>query len=316
MRFARAVGYSLGLDLDTLDTLVRRLREGDPRALARALTLVESRAPEAREILARVFSDASSATVVGITGPAGVGKSTLADGLARRARELGRNVAVLAIDPTSPLTGGALLGDRARMESGARDPAIFIRSMATRGHVGGLAGAAFEALFLLEAAGKDFILLETVGSGQDEVEVASAVDVTLVVLAPGLGDEIQAAKAGILEVADVLVVNKSDRDGAEVLASDLSGIAGQRPVRRTAASTGEGIAELYDDAVRIGSGRGASRDRKLMEIWLEDVVRSLLRERVREEVWESALEDLLARKKTPYEAAEEVLERMSRGEKA
>ncbi len=193
---------------------------------------------------------------MGITGAPGVGKSTLADSLARKASEAGRKVAILAIDPTSPLTGGALLGDRARMDL---ESTIFIRSMASRGHVGGLADAAREALVLLEAAGKDFILLETVGTGQDEIEVAAAADVTLLVLAPGLGDEVQAAKAGILEIADVLVANKSDRDGADVLAEDLRAIAGTRPVRKTVAIRAEGVEDVLDDILRIKATRGTRR---------------------------------------------------------
>jgi LAO/AO transport system kinase len=245
-----------------IEDLLTRLRSGDDRALARALTLVENRDPEAREILRRSSSPTAPSVIVGITGAPGVGKSTLADALARDARAAGRTVAILAIDPTSPLSGGALLGDRARMDL---DSSIFIRSMATRGHVGGLAGAAFEALVLLEAAGKDFILLETVGSGQDEVEVAATADATLLVLAPGFGDEIQAAKSGIVELADVLVVNKSDREGADLLEKDLLAIAGERPVRRTTATRGEGISEVLADALRIGAERAASGRRRLRQ---------------------------------------------------
>jgi LAO/AO transport system kinase len=251
-----------------IEDLLTRLRSGDDRVLARALTLVENRDPEAREILRRSSSPTAPSVIVGITGAPGVGKSTLADALARDARAAGRTVAILAIDPTSPLSGGALLGDRARMDL---DSSIFIRSMATRGHVGGLAGAAFEALVLLEAAGKDFILLETVGSGQDEVEVAATADATLLVLAPGFGDEIQAAKSGIVEIADVLVVNKSDREGADLLEKDLLAVAGERPVRRTTATRGEGISEVLADALRIGAERAARGERRLRQSRLSRV---------------------------------------------
>jgi LAO/AO transport system kinase len=239
-----------------IEDLLTRLRSGDERALARALTLVENRSPHGRELLRRVGSAQGAATIVGITGPPGVGKSTLADALAREAHAAGKTVAILAVDPTSPLSGGALLGDRARMDL---DSSIFIRSMATRGHVGGLAGAAFEALVLLEAAGKDVILVETVGAGQDEIEVAATADATVLVLAPGLGDEIQAAKSGIVEIADVLVVNKSDREGAEVLEKDLLAVARRRPVRRTTATRAEGISEVLSDALRVGGARAGER---------------------------------------------------------
>ncbi|MFQ5792442.1 MAG: methylmalonyl Co-A mutase-associated GTPase MeaB, partial [Acidobacteriota bacterium] len=204
------------------EELAARVRQGDRQALARALTLVENRRPEAGEILSALYPHTGMATVLGLTGPPGVGKSTLADALAKQARSRGRRVGILAIDPSSPFTGGALLGDRARMESGSRDPQVFIRSMGTRGHVGGLAAATFEAIAILDAAGKDLILVETVGAGQDEVEVAAAAGLTLVILAPGMGDEIQVNKAGLLEIADILVVNKADRDGADGLVNDLS----------------------------------------------------------------------------------------------
>jgi LAO/AO transport system kinase len=289
--------------LDT-EELLSRLLSGDPRALARALTLVENRAGEVEALVSRLFSRQASAKVVGLTGPPGVGKSTLGDCLATKARERGRSVAVLAIDPTSPLTGGALLGDRARMDSISRDPSIFVRSMATRGHVGGLASAAFEALVLVEASGRDFILVETVGAGQDEVEVASAASVTVLVLAPGLGDEIQAAKAGILEVADVLVVNKSDRDGAEELFSDLSAVAGKRPILRTTAISGEGVDALYEAVVALPE----KRDRRFVEAWLWDVIQKRVRERIPEKAWKKQLERLERRELTPYQAAKELLE--------
>jgi LAO/AO transport system kinase len=242
-----------------IEDLLTRLRAGEDRALARALSLLENRAPEARSLLRKARAHAGAATIVGLTGAPGVGKSTLADALARAATAAGRKVAILAIDPTSPLTGGALLGDRARMDL---DSKIFIRSMATRGRVGGLSHAATQALVLLEAAGKDIILIETVGTGQDEIEVAEVADVTILILAPGLGDEVQAAKSGILEVADLLVANKSDREGADLLAEDLRAIAGTRPVRRTVATKGEGVADVLSDVLRVKMTRATSGKRR------------------------------------------------------
>lgn len=282
--------------------LVERLRKGEPRAIARALTLVENGSDEAQEILAQLFADGGVARIVGLTGAPGVGKSTLADALARIASQRGHRVAILAIDPTSPYTGGALLGDRARMDAGASDPNVFIRSMATRGHVGGLASAAFEALVLLEAAGKDFILLETVGAGQDEIEVAAAVDVTVVVLAPGLGDQIQASKAGLLEVADILVVNKADRDGADLLAEETRAHTEGKPVLETVARDGTGVEPVYEAIL------GVKGERRLLESWLWNEVQKLVRERLPERAWARAMERLKARQWTPHEAARHLLE--------
>lgn len=285
-----------------LQNLVERLRRGEPRAIARALTLVENRSDDARALLAEVFSDKGSAKIVGLTGPPGVGKSTLGDALAKIASARGRRVAVVAIDPTSPYTGGALLGDRARMDSGSADPNVFIRSMATRGHVGGLSSAAFEALVVLEAAGKDFILVETVGAGQDEIEVAAAVDVTVVVLAPGLGDQIQASKAGLMEIADILVVNKADRDGAALVAEETEAHTDGKPVFKTIARDGTGVEPLFE-AILASTG-----ERNLMESWLWSEVQRAVRERLPDDAWASALERVRAREVTPHAAAEALLE--------
>jgi GTPase len=233
--------------------LVGRAREGDPRALGRLLSLVENGAPELREIMAGLASLTGRARVLGLTGAPGVGKSTITGALVAAYRERGLRVAVLAVDPTSPFTGGALLGDRIRMQQHATDQGVFIRSMATRGHLGGLAGAAPQALRVLDAAGFDVLLVETVGVGQAEVEVASLADSTLVIVAPGLGDAIQAAKAGILETGDVFVVNKSDKPGAQEAVRDLRGMIAmaQRgpgdwkpPIVSTVASAGTGVGEL------------------------------------------------------------------------
>lgn len=289
---------------------MRRLRSGETRALARALTLVENRAPERKAIVSSAFSpeEGARARIVGLTGPPGVGKSTLADALARQAASRGHKVGLLAIDPTSPFSGGALLGDRARLERVAEDPAIFVRSMATRGHVGGLAGAAFEALILFEAAGKDFVLLETVGTGQDEVEVAAAVDVTVVVLAPGLGDEIQAAKAGMLEIADLFVVNKCDRDGGDRLAAELT----HRPVHKTVAPRGDGVEDLLGAIENLPLGE--DRRERFLRVWLEDVLHQAIRERLSESSVNEAVLKVKRGEASPYEAADELITRLGRTE--
>ena len=298
----------------TVKDLAAGVRAGDSRALARALTLVENRRPEGRELVAELYPETGDASVWGLTGPPCVGKSTLADAIAARAKEGGKDVAVLAIDPSSPFTGGAFLGDRTRMETANQSPDIFIRSMATRGHVGGLAAAAFEAITLLDAAGKDFILVETVGVGQDEVEVAAAVGLTLVVLAPGLGDELQANKAGLLEIADVLVVNKADRDGADRLAEELRSAhndpSGCPPVVCTTATTGEGVERIFEEAAKsdaVSGVRSEARQKRFIEGWLNEVLHQRLREEVKDEVWKDAVERVLARSTDPFAAAETVL---------
>lgn len=291
-----------------VDDLIARLRAGDTRALARALTLVENRVAERKTIVSSLFpSDGGArARIVGLTGPPGVGKSTLADALAREAASRGHKVGLLAIDPTSPFSGGALLGDRARLERVAEDPAIFVRSMATRGHVGGLAGASFEALILFEAAGKDFVLLETVGTGQDEVEVASAVDVTAVVVAPGLGDEIQAAKAGMLEIADLFVVNKCDHEGGDRLAAELA----HRPVYKTVALKGEGVEALLTGI--LDHPLGEDRRERFLRVWLEVVIHQMVRERLGKTSIEEAVARVKRGETSPYDAADELLGEMGR----
>jgi GTPase len=226
---------------------------GDPRALARLVSLVENAAPGLRPVMRALAPFTGRAWVIGLTGPPGVGKSTVTAALVAAFRQRGQRVAVLAVDPTSPFTGGALLGDRVRMQGHATDTGVFIRSMATRGHLGGLSAAAPQALRILDAAGFGVILVETVGVGQAEVGIAGLADTTLVLAAPGAGDAIQAAKAGILEVADIFVVNKSDQPGAQETVRDLrTMIAMARrgegdwkpPIVTTTATTGEGIADL------------------------------------------------------------------------
>lgn len=236
--------------------LMERLRAGDHRALAKAISLVEAREPLAFELLSACFPFSGAALKIGITGAPGAGKSTLVERLARQYREAGKTVGVVAVDPTSPFTGGAILGDRIRFQGLANDPGFYARSMATRGALGGLARRTADVAMVIEASGKDVLLIETVGVGQDEVAIARLADITLVALVPGMGDDVQGLKAGILEIADIFVVNKSDHDGADQLEGVLREAmtlgpsakdAGWAiPVVRTVASAGSGIAELMD----------------------------------------------------------------------
>lgn len=277
-------------------SLVSAAREGSARAVARLISLVEDGHPALREVTAALAPHTGRAHVVGLTGAPGVGKSTSTSAIVAAYRALGRRVGVLAVDPTSPFSGGALLGDRVRMSEHAADEGVFIRSMASRGHLGGLSWAAPQAVRVLDAAGCDVVLLETVGVGQSEVEVAGTADTTVVLLAPGMGDGIQAAKAGILEVADVLVVNKADRDGADRTVRDLRGAVAMAdrgsggwrpPVVRTVATSGEGLERVVAavEEHRAWLGEGGLRARRLA--------------RARREVEGLALEQLRARVAAP-----------------
>lgn len=304
--------------------VVRGVLAGDRRAVARAISMVEDGADGLPELIRGIFPNTGRAYTIGLTGSPGVGKSTLAAALVRAARDRGLRVAVLAVDPTSPFTGGALLGDRLRMQSHATDPGVFIRSMATRGHLGGLALAAPEAVRVLDAAGADLVVVETVGVGQAEVEVARQADTTLVVVAPGWGDAIQASKAGILEVADVFVVNKADREGAREAARDLEHmlhlgpeLEWSPPVVRTTATTGEGVDDLWEAVERhrkhlesTGQLERKRRDRLVREV--EEMVLARLRARVAATLEAGALEeaadDLAARRMDPYRAVDMLLD--------
>lgn len=305
--------------------LVAAAREGDPRSVARLISLVERDAPELAEIAAAVGADAQRAHVVGLTGSPGVGKSTTTNELVSAYRKEGRRVGVLAVDPSSPFTGGAILGDRVRMQDHATDPGVYIRSMSSRGHLGGLSAATAAAVRVLAGVGCDVVLVETVGVGQAEVEIASLADTTLVLLAPGMGDAIQAVKAGILEIADVFVVNKADREGADATVRDINGMialgeraAGEwRPrVVKAVAARGEGVDDVlkaieehrsYLD--KSGELRRRREERAAAEI--EALVLGRMRARIGSLRGGNSLGELAAKVAAgaldPYAAAEELL---------
>ncbi len=289
--------------------LARKILAGDTRALARAATAIENRSPLAESLLKELFPRTGRAILIGITGAPGAGKSTLTDRLIGELRREGKRVGVIAVDPTSPYSGGAILGDRIRMLSHHADEHVFIRSMATRGQLGGLAAATTDMALLLDAAGKDVVLIETVGVGQDEVEIAKLADVTALVLVPGMGDDVQAIKAGIMEIADVFVINKADQPSADRLEREILAFQGLSvrpdgwtpPVVRTIATEGQGIPEMLA-AVRSFLARGQSQDRAVANWNLR--LREMLRERWMRQFanidFQSAAKQIAARQCDPY----------------
>jgi len=302
--------------------LVDRLLAGDVRALARAISLVEDGAAETADILRRVYPRTGQAWVVGVTGPPGAGKSSLVDGLATAWRAAGERVGIVAVDPSSAFSGGAILGDRIRMGRHGTDPDVFIRSMANRGHPGGLSKATHDAVDLIDAAGYGIVLLETVGVGQDEIEVVEGADTVCVVLVPGMGDDVQSLKAGIMEIAHIFVINKADREGADRVAADVDGMLSLadwtgrwRPrTVATVALTGRGIAELVAGVAEHRStalGASTVRRRALSRTRFLNLLREqLLREaarRVGEATLEAAITEIAERRTDPYTASDRVV---------
>ena len=315
--------------MDRVQELVAQIRGGEVRAAARLMRDLDDGVPEAREVLKRLYPLSGRAHIIGITGSPGVGKSTLTDRLIQRLREEDRTVGVVAVDPTSPFSGGAILGDRIRMQRHALDEGVFIRSLATRGHFGGLTASARAVITVLDAMGKDYVLVETVGVGQDEVEIAGTADTTVVVTVPGLGDDIQAIKAGILEVADILVVNKADREGASRTYQDLMQMLELQTIRKTKswkpkvlltqAKENQGIEELLagvrEHQDYLGKDQGAALlaaryqrvRQEFLELLKEGVYRTLVEQLSLNGRLEGMLQEILAKRIDPYSASEDLI---------
>src|SRR5579872_3534465 len=307
----------------TLDDFVQRVRSGDVRALARAISAIEDDSAQAMELMKALFRYSGNATVIGLTGSPGAGKSTLVDQLAREYRKEGKTIGIVAVDPTSPYTGGAILGDRIRMQAHHADAGIYIRSMATRGFLGGLAPATADVATLLDAAGKDLVLVETVGVGQDEVDIVRLADITVVMLVPGMGDDVQTIKAGIMEIADIYVINKSDREGAERVEREIRALqtlatrhdGWTPPIVKTVASDGTGVQELAEAIA--GYEEYLQKEnralKKSVENWQErlvEMLRDAMLDKARAKLGDGNVARLAAEvaehKRDPYSLVEEI----------
>lgn len=302
---------------------------GNRRSIARAITIIENGKAEAKKLIASIYPHTGKAHLIGLTGPGGSGKSTLIEKIVREYRRRGKTVGVVAVDPTSPFTGGAFLGDRIRMQELSTDPDVFIRSMATRNYPGGIARATKDAVKVLDAAGKDLVLVETVGAGQSEVEIIKVAQTVVVTYAPGLGDEIQAIKAGLMEIADIFVVNKADRESADKAVMDIQAMlqlndkktAWKQPILKTTALTGEGVPELVEKIEEhrrflekeVGRERDLEKaETELVEAIKEGIARSIIDELKREGKFEELTRKIVERRTDPASAAEKLLRKQLR----
>jgi len=310
--------------LTKIDEIAKGILAGDRRSIARAITLIENNTVEAPKVIASIYPSTGKAHIIGLTGPGGSGKSTLIEKIVREYRRKGKTVGVVAVDPTSPFTGGAFLGDRIRMQELSTDEGVFIRSMATRNYPGGIARATKDAVKILDAAGKDIILVETVGAGQSEVEIIKVAQTIVVIHAPGLGDEIQAIKAGLMEIADIFVVNKADRENADKAVMDIQAImqlnnkekAWKTPILKTVALTGEGVPQLIEklEEHRRFKEKEIKRrkslltaEAELIEAIKEKAANSIIDELKKERKFEELLHKILEKEIDPTSAAERLL---------
>ncbi|HEY4930221.1 MAG TPA: methylmalonyl Co-A mutase-associated GTPase MeaB [Terriglobales bacterium] len=314
----------------TIKDFVSQVRGGNPRALARAISIVEDRTAESTELLKALFPFSGNAVLLGLTGSPGAGKSTLVDQIAREYRKQDKTIGIVAVDPTSPFSGGAILGDRIRMQSHYADPGIYIRSMATRGSLGGLASTTADVATVLDASGRDLVMIETVGVGQDEVDIVSLADVTVVVLVPGMGDDVQTIKAGIMEIADVFVINKSDREGAERVEREIRAMQSLAmrhdnwtpPIVKTVASDGTGIPELLQaiEGYREHLSQNDLGRQRRIENWrkrIAEMLRDALFARVISDYFGDGEVDRIAaevaeHKRDPYSLVEEIVRELGK----